>query len=66
MIITHQDKLHICALFKFFNDRLFPRCTAMDNDGDRDGDGDTDADLDDFERVMQDFNRDNKEQNEDD
>ena len=68
MIITHRDKLHIHALYKFFNDRLFPRHTARDNDGDGegDGDGDVDADLDDFERVMQDLDGDNEEQNEDD
>ena len=68
MIITHRDKPHIRALFTFFNDCLFPRRTARDNDGDGegDGDGDRDADLDDFERVMQDLDGDDEEQNEDD
>jgi hypothetical protein len=60
LLITHRDKLHICAPFKFFNDRLFLGCcTARNNDEDEEHD--EDADLNDFEMAMQDLDQDSRD-----
>lgn len=67
LLITHQNKVRICSLFKFYNDRLFPNHRNAGGNDD-DGEDGVDEDLDDFEKVMQDLDEDDgdgEEQNED-